>query len=421
MSLNLKMNLDKKSLIQIVVLIVLIVGGAGAYFMQQGGGLDSIISFATSFLESKPATTRAPVSKAQAPATDKKSGAAPVNMMAKANVPVIPSTPAKGEIHGKPFVVESSSIESGVLTLRLGKDVTADLEIKVMLHTPPWEVPAGKKFNISNTTSVNTPQVVLAWKEEDQAAPSEQKFNDKYTLVLELGQEKDKKLPGKIYLSLPDEVKSHVAGTFEADIKGFRIINGKPDLTADSVDTLQYLALAELLKNDQGNNLDVVTARDGRYSQPETPGKNMTGYIETEYRYGQGPTKVQRFQFEKDTNGWKVLRTLNGNQLDEAHPQQLPGLKDAPAKVLTFLAAKKLEADIQKKFPKQDIYEPEFTTRHSDKYKIGVCEASYKLDPAGEAMTTVFLFHHRSGGWALDRELRKNEKVNFDTGRIVKR
>ena len=37
MSLNLKMNLDKKSLIQIVVLIVLIVGGAGAYFMQQNG------------------------------------------------------------------------------------------------------------------------------------------------------------------------------------------------------------------------------------------------------------------------------------------------------------------------------------------------------------------------------------------------
>ena len=107
-----------------------------------------------------------------------------------------------------PFVVESSSIENGVLTLRLGKDVTADLEIKVMLHTPPWEVPAGKKFNISKTTSVNTPQVVLAWKEQDQGAPSEQKFNDKYTMLLELGQEQDNKLPGKIYLSLPDEVKA---------------------------------------------------------------------------------------------------------------------------------------------------------------------------------------------------------------------
>lgn len=412
MSLNLKMNLDRKSLIQIVALIVLVVGGAGLYFMQQNGGLDSIISFATSFFETKPAATRAPAPRAQAPASAK---------MVKAGVPVIPLTPAKGEIHGKPFVVERSSIEGGVLTLRQGQDLTADLEVRVILHTAPWEVPAGKKFNISDTATVNTPQIVLGWKEEDQGAPSEQKFSNKYTLVLELGQERDKKLPGKVYLRLPDEAKSYVAGTFEADIKGFRIINGKPDLMADSVDTLEYLALAELLKNDHDNNLDVVTVRDGRYSQPETPGKTMTGYIETEYRYGQGPTKVQRFQFEKDTNGWKVLRTLNGNQLDEAHPPQLPGLRDAPAKVLRFLAAKKLEADIQKKFPKQDIYEPEFTTQYSDKFKTGVCEASYKLDPAGEAMTSVYLFHFRSGGWVLDHKLGKNEKVNFDTGRIVKR
>ena len=46
MALNLKMNLDKKSLIQIVVLVVLIAVGAGAYFMQQGdGGLDFITGF----------------------------------------------------------------------------------------------------------------------------------------------------------------------------------------------------------------------------------------------------------------------------------------------------------------------------------------------------------------------------------------
>ena len=73
MALNLKMNLDKKSLIQIVVLVVLIAVGAGAYFMQQGGGgLD--FGFITGFFESKPTTTRAPAAKSQAPAADRKSG-----------------------------------------------------------------------------------------------------------------------------------------------------------------------------------------------------------------------------------------------------------------------------------------------------------------------------------------------------------
>ena len=119
MALSLKMNLDKKSLIQMVVLVVLIAVGVGAYFMQQGGGG---LDFIAGFFESKPTVMRAPTAKAQAPAGDKKSGTAPaaVDVKAKADVPAIPAAPAKGQIHGKPFVVESGSIENGVLTLRLG-------------------------------------------------------------------------------------------------------------------------------------------------------------------------------------------------------------------------------------------------------------------------------------------------------------
>src|SRR3972149_5988223 len=285
MALNLKMNLDKKSLIQIVVLVVLITVGAGVYFMQQGGdGLD----FITGFFESKPATTRAPAAKAQAPAA--------VDVKAKADAPAIPAAPAKGQIHGKPFVVESSSIENGTLMLRLGKDARGDLEVRLMPPPPPWEVPAGKNFKVTGPAGTGAPQIVLVWKEDGQNAPSEQKFTDKYTLVLEFGQEKDKKLPGRISLSLPDEVKSHVAGTFEADIKGFRIVNGKPDLAADSVDTLQYLAFPELLKGDSSNTMEVIASRDGRYTQPESPNMNMTGYLEVEYRVSGGAAQIQRVE-----------------------------------------------------------------------------------------------------------------------------
>jgi hypothetical protein len=416
MALNLKMNLDKKSLIQMVVLVVLIAVGVGAYFMQQGGGG---LDFITGFFESKPATMRAPAAKAQAPAADKKPGV-PAAAEIKARAPAIPSTPATGQIHGKPFVVESSSIENGTLTLRLGKDANADLEVRLIFSTPPWEVPAGKSFKVTGPAGANAPQIILAWKEEGQSAPSEQKFTDKYTLLLEFGQEKDKKLPGKISLSLPDEVKSHVAGTFEAEIKGFRIVNGKPDLTADSVDTLQYLAFHELLKGDTNNTMEVIASRDGRYSQPDSPNTNMTGYLEVEYRVAGGPSQIRRYQFEKDGGSWKIASTLNANQLDEAHPLHVPGPKDPPAKVLTYLAAKKFETDVQKKHPKNNIYEPGFTTRYSDKFKIGVCETRYKLEPAGESMKTAYLFRLRAGGWALDRELGKNEKVNFDTGSIGK-
>ena len=40
-----------------------------------------------------------------------------------------------------------------------------------------------------------------------------------YSLVLEFGEPTKKGLPGKIYLCLPDEEKSFVAGTFVATKK----------------------------------------------------------------------------------------------------------------------------------------------------------------------------------------------------------
>jgi len=296
------MKLDKKSLIQIVILIVLVIGGAGAYLAQQEGGLD----FVSGLFKSEPATIRTPT-----PAAARKPAPGPaVTAAAKPAAPGIPAAPAKGQVHGKPFVVENSYIENGVLTLRLGKDVTADLEVKVILPGSPWETPAGKNFKVMEAGGAGTPQVALAWKEDGQSVPSEQKFTDKYSMMLEFGQEKDKKLPGKIQLNLPDETKSHVAGTFEADIRGFRIVDGKPDLTADSVDTLQYLALRELLKDDPNKSLEVMSFRDGRYIQAAAPGKNMTGSIEVEYRVGQSSPAVQQFQFEKDAGAWKVVRAV---------------------------------------------------------------------------------------------------------------
>lgn len=303
--MDMKMKLDKKSLIQIVILIVLVAGGAGAYLMQQDGGLD----FISGLFESEPATVRAPAARAPAPSADKRPAApGPAAPVAKPAAPEIPAAPARGQAHGKPFVVENSYIESGVLILRSGKDAAVDVEVKVMLPGSPWETPAGKNFKATEAGGAAVPQVVLAWKEDGQNMPSEQKFTDKYNMVLEFGQEKDKKIPGKIQLSLSDETKSNVAGTFEADIRGFRIVDGKPDLSADSVDTLQYLALRELLKDDPNKSLEVISFRDGRYAQPSSPGKNMTGSIAVEYRVGQGASTVQQFKFEKDAGAWKAVR-----------------------------------------------------------------------------------------------------------------
>lgn len=412
--------MNKKSLIQIVVLVVLVAGAGGIYMMQQeGGGLD--LSFITDFLGNKSASTPTTEAPKKAPTVRAPAGSPAAEKTVKSDAPIIPPTPAKGQVHGKPFLVESSSIDNGLLSLKLGKDVSADLEIQIMLFTPPWEVPAGKNFKMPSAAGVTSPQVVLMWREPGQSESSEQKFKDKYVLTLEFGQEKDKKLPGKIFLSLPDETKSNLAGTFEADIKGFRLINGKPDLSADSVDTFQYLAMADLLKGDANKTLDGLSFRDGRFAPAEAVDKNMTGYLEAQYQATPGAITVQRYQFAKQAGEWKIAHTLNANQLDEAHPLQAPTAKDSPNKMLIYLAAKKLESDLQKKSGNKAIYAPGFSTRYSDKFKLGVCDVSYQLDPHGETLKTAYLFRRKANAWTLERALAKNEKVNFDTGRIEKR
>lgn len=417
MSLNLKMNLDKKSLMQIVVLVVLVVVGVGAYFLQQGGGLD----FVTGLFDDKPAGTKGTITRAPTTGKSAAGTSEPADSKPKVDVAAIPATPAKGQIHGKPFVVEGSHIENGVLTLNLGKDAQANLDVRIALFTPAWEVPAGKHFKFTNASGTGLPQVVISWNEAGQAAPREQKFTDKYSLQLEFGPEKNGKLPGKIYLTLPDEVKSSVAGTFEADIKGFRLVNGKPDLTVDSTDTFQYLVLRELLRDDPDKAVEIVAFRDGRYSAPEGQGANMTGYLEAEYRVGQGAAVTQRYQFRKEAASWKVAHVLNANQLDEAHPLAVPGPKDAPERMMTYLAAKKLEADIQKKFPKKGIYDAAFAVQRNDKHKLAVCEVSYRLEADGKPQKAAYLFRLKPKGWVLDRELGKKEKVDLKSGRVSKR
>lgn len=397
-----KMNLNKKTLLQIVLLVLLVLGAAGALLFQQEGGL----GFLTDLLEEKPPEVTAPPVAATPPP--------------KPAEPVIPAAPVAGQLRGKPFALERAIFEGGVLTLVSGKNAAA-AEIRIQLPGARWETPTGKQFKVRGAAPADAPKIAIGMKDEAQESARPKPFAGQYTLALEFAPERERKLPGKIHLALSDESKSTVAGTFAADIGGFRIVGGKPDLAADSTDTLEYLALREVLKDDPDKPIEIVAVRDERYTRPEEGGKRQSGYLEIEYRIGQGAAQTQRFQFVKEADQWKVLRALAADQIDEAHPLEAPGAKGAPARLFPYLAAKRLEADLRKKFPKPGVYGVSFVSRHSDKYKLGVCEASYRPGPEGPEQKTAYLFRLKPGGWVLERELGKRERVNFDSGRIEKR
>ncbi|KPK67911.1 MAG: hypothetical protein AMJ84_12050, partial [Acidithiobacillales bacterium SM23_46] len=64
------------------------------------------------------------------------------------------------------------------------------------------------------------------------------------------------------------------------------------------------------------------------------------------------------------------------------------------------------------------VYDVGFESRIADKYKIGQCEVSYRLEGAAEPTKISYLLRNKAKGWQIERALRANEKINFDNGRI---
>ena len=404
--------MNKKTIIQITMLVLLAAAAAGVYLFPDEAG--KALGFVTRFFEERLAEPQAPPPNA---AERRPAAGAPAGRRVRPSAAAIPTHPAKGQVRGAPFVVDGARIENAVLTLFQGKDGSAEMLLTIAPVGMTWEAPAGTTIKVAEKAA-GAPRVQLSWKEEGKLR--HEQFGENYTLQLEFETEKNGKLPGRISLVLPDEGRSTVAGTFEAEIRGFRIVNGKPDLASDSVGTFEFLALRELLKDDPDKAVKDIVFRDGRLA-PADDVMPATGYIEMEYRVGDGAPAGRRFQFVKDKGEWQILRALRTNEIDAAHPLAAPSPKKASAALFYYLAARRLEAEIQKKHPGRGVHGVEFTERHSDKHKVAVTEVSYRLGVDEKPLRIVYLFRLKPGGWTLERELGAREKLNINTGKIEKR
>ncbi|MEK6770441.1 MAG: hypothetical protein AABY62_02205 [Pseudomonadota bacterium] len=402
--------MNKKSLVQILILVVLLAAGGGAYFvMQQEKGLDGLLEMvglgsSTSTPDATATPAKSGMQRREKPGAD----AGPA--------PAIPAHPAKGKYQGKDFTVAEAVVDSGTLILR--PEGGAFVEVRVVpIGNERWAMPAGKKTSLVKASGASAPRIEVVTREPD-GKTAENKYKDQYTLLLEYGPLKDGKLAGKLYLELPAAAKLSVGGTFEARVGGFHIVDGKPDLSADSPDTLEYLTLLEILKAGPDQELKNAMLRDMRV---HSEGTKPSGYLEASYALGDAAPVTRRFQFAKAKDTWQVVRELRVDQIDEAHPVSKPSAKDKPETILAYLSAVKLEKDLNNKFKKKGIYVAEFKTRYNLKSKLGQCEVTYRVEGNDTPATVAYLFRQGPQGWRLDRQLGDKERLNADNGRIEKR
>jgi DNA-directed RNA polymerase subunit RPC12/RpoP len=126
-----------------------------------------------------------------------------------------PDTLAAGRIHGQGFACQKAILHGGILTLRQSRSDLPDVRVFLYLRPMYAEELRGKSMNVTTNDTAPT-RVGIRWNDGREKTET---FTNGYALKLEFGEPAERRLPGKIYLCLPDEAKSRVAGTFNAEIR----------------------------------------------------------------------------------------------------------------------------------------------------------------------------------------------------------
>jgi hypothetical protein len=200
----------RKSLVATIALVVLVGAAGGATYTFRGKIFRSSRELAQS-------QTNGPGKKAALPP---KVYPIPTNINWTLDLSgaTIPDATAVGSIHASGFFCERATLQGGHLTLRQGHSGPADLGITVELFAQQGEELSGKSVEIQPDRAPPLPKIVLRWKDDQQKAVT-RSITSGYALKVAFGDAANGRIPGKIYISLPDENKSFVAGTFNAEIK----------------------------------------------------------------------------------------------------------------------------------------------------------------------------------------------------------
>lgn len=131
---------------------------------------------------------------------------------------VVPEENAGGRIHGHGFSCERATLQGGSLTLRQGASGPADLGVTIAFFAQAGEELSGKSVEVLPDKAPPNPKVTVRWK-NDQGKAATHSYSEGYLLRITFSDAANGRISGKLYLAVPDEEKSFVAGSFNADIR----------------------------------------------------------------------------------------------------------------------------------------------------------------------------------------------------------
>lgn len=125
-----------------------------------------------------------------------------------------PETTLAGSLHHLAFTLERATLTGSNLTFRIGRSGQVELGLSIYFFNRQAEELGGKIAEVK-PGDPTAPRVVMHWKDAERRSES---FHHGYAMKIEFGQIANNAIPGKIFICLPDESQSWIAGTFLAEI-----------------------------------------------------------------------------------------------------------------------------------------------------------------------------------------------------------
>ena len=164
-----------------------------------------------------PVVVKAPAKKIEPPKPPPPPPASDTNWMLELNPNAIPDAPVAGRIHAQDLLIERANFSTnGTLTLRAGTKGQLEFGAQINFGGAQPEALSGQTINVAANTD-KAAKISLRWKDAGGAI-QKANYDSGYAMRLEFGTLANGRLPGKIWLCLPDAEKSYLLGSFKANV-----------------------------------------------------------------------------------------------------------------------------------------------------------------------------------------------------------
>ncbi|MEM7407625.1 MAG: hypothetical protein AAF458_20195 [Pseudomonadota bacterium] len=274
-------------------------------------------------------------------------------------------------------------------------------------------VDPSQSFADSPTLSLTTPSQSSSFGNTDTHMQG-------YALELKLEPLADNRVAGTIALSAPAGAgrqgpATTVAGTFSAWMDGFTDI--EPDLSRGARVSFPYLGFQHVRATYPDRAVALVD--DAYRSQIGDPHKRVLNGVYRAVYTLDGVEHAFQWRMQGADGRWAILDALSPNQLDVAHPVEVPDGKRVN-RLLSYLGALQAEAWIEQQHADAVVWYSGARAQWSRKSEVAMVSVEVRFRGEADKRTQRYLFRKSAdGGWTFDRPLRDNEKYDRKTGQVT--